>query len=193
MSDNNSQVFLVAESRLVREALGRVLSREPGIRVFASVRFDSTALARINTDHLDVLVLHLGGAPLDSFEIVAPLLVRNTNLRVVAIASDAHDGASVIGLGSHAATFVLQDPSLTEVILTVRETAGYAEHATYGAPETFFRDSAPGTPTTDLRRLSMAIGGPVSEPRLMVNCCDDWLRLFGKFVSEQYINAEEQT
>jgi DNA-binding NarL/FixJ family response regulator len=192
MSDNRIQVSLVSHNRLVREALGSVLSREPGIRIIASVSFDSTALDRINANDVDVLVLHLAGTPLGGLEIVASLLGRKTNLRVVTIASDANDGVRFLGLGPDAASYVLQDPSLTEVILAVRAAGSRGEHSTCGVPKTFFESSFPGASTRDLERLTAAIGGPVSEPRLLVNCCDDWLRLFGKFVSENYITAEEQ-
>jgi DNA-binding NarL/FixJ family response regulator len=191
MRDSKTQVFLVAHNRLVREALGSVLNREPGIRVIATVNYDSTALARIETDDVDVLVLYLGGNPLGDPEIVASLLGRKTNLRVVTIASDAHDDVSLRGLGSRAASYVLQDPSLTEVILAVHAAGSCGEHSTYGVPRTFFGVPVPSASTRDLERLT-AVGGPVSEPRLLVNCCDDWLRLFGKFVSENYITAEEQ-
>ena len=190
MSDNRIKVLLVAHNQLVREALGNVLNREPGIRVIDSVSFDSTAPDRIKADEVDVLVLHLGGTTLGGLELIASLRRRKTNLRVVAIVSDAHDDVFLRGLGSHAANYVLQDPSLTEVILAVRAAGSCGKHS--GSGRTFSEGSVTSASTTDLERFAAAMGGPVGEPRLLVNCCDDWLSLFGKFVSENYITAEEQ-
>jgi hypothetical protein len=121
MKDNKIRVCLIAENKLVREAMGRVLNKTADVRVVASVDFDSVASRRMIAHTSDVLVLHAGGLIARDLEIIALLHRDQPRVKIVTIAIAAEEDVSQPGLGVPG--LVLQDPSVAEVILAVRIAA----------------------------------------------------------------------
>jgi DNA-binding NarL/FixJ family response regulator len=112
-------VFLVAQSRLLREALGKVLDKTTDIRVVASIAFDSTVQNRVAELNPDVIVIEPGLCPKNQ---MVPLIPSLPTSRVVVIVFSADEDVSLRSC-SGASPYVLRDPSVAEVAAAVRATA----------------------------------------------------------------------
>jgi DNA-binding NarL/FixJ family response regulator len=187
MKDNKISVLLMAENRLVREALGRILDRASDIRVVASRGPDSTAFHQISAHAVDVLVLHPGGLALGDLKFVPLILDERPDVKVVAIGSFADDGVFLRNLRSRGVGYVLQDPSVSEVVNAVRAAVCRGEDRTCVAPKPIPKSTIHSAPRNGFESLAVAIGGPIGESEFRVGS----VRLFA-MASETCTSEEEQ-
>ena len=117
-----SGVFLLAENRLLREALARILDKKTDLHVVGGCAFSPHAMQEIATAAPDVLVL-------DSFEgdvhleFLREASRRLSKLKIVLIGMEANEAAFLQAVRAGVFGYVLKDASALEVIATVRAVA----------------------------------------------------------------------
>jgi DNA-binding NarL/FixJ family response regulator len=118
-----STVFLLAQNRLLREALARVLDKKNDLTVVGACALSPLSMEQIVAAAPDVLVM-------DSFTTAGPNreFVREAQrlvpqIKVVMIGMDADEATFMYVLRQGALGYVLKDASAVEVVSTVRAVA----------------------------------------------------------------------
>lgn len=117
-----ASVFLLADNRLLREALTKVLEKQSDLRIVGACAF-SSAVEQIALAAPNVLVL-------DSFEEGSHLEFlreahrRLHSLKVVVIGMDSSESSFLRAVREGALGYVLKDASALEMVSTVRAVAG---------------------------------------------------------------------
>ena len=116
-------VFLLAENRLLREALARVLDKKHDIRVVAAVAFDSTVAERVKDLYPQVLALDSSVVARIGLEVVASLhsVVLNAKIILIGMDNDREQFVRCVRAGVHG--YVLKEASANEVAAAVRSVA----------------------------------------------------------------------
>src|SRR5277367_1959460 len=83
------QVFILAENRLLREALTRILSKKSDIRVVGASAFSPDVVQQINGAAPDVLLSDSAAVALSDLRLVAEVRAAIPDLKVVMIGMDA--------------------------------------------------------------------------------------------------------
>lgn len=124
MGAERAAVFLLAENRLLREALARILDKKSDIAVVGACAFSSLAIQHITKAAPDVLVMD------DPFpnavsqvEFVRAVQQAIHGLKVVMIGMEADEQVFLQSVREGALGYVLQDASAIEVVATVRAVA----------------------------------------------------------------------
>lgn len=117
------RVFLLAENRLLREALTRIFSKKNDIRVVGSAAFSPQVLEEIVSASPDVLLFD--GIPFSLCELgVIPELRREIpDLKVVMIGMEADREMFMRTVREGAVGYVLKEASAMEVAAAVRSVA----------------------------------------------------------------------
>src|SRR5438046_7126896 len=117
-----ASVFLLAENRLLREALTKIFERKSDLRVVGACAFSPAALDQIALATPNVLVL-------DSFaeglhlEVLREAHRRFNDLKVVLIGMEANEVAFLRAVREGALGYVLKDASALQAVATVRAVA----------------------------------------------------------------------
>src|SRR5262245_54297500 len=122
-TDAPIRVFLVAENRLLRDALTRLLSKKNDITLVGTAALSPEAPQEVAESAPDVLLL-------DSIRIVTsrPDFVRELRrvrlgLKVVLIGMDADEGKFIQAVRAGVAGYVLNDASPDDVVSAIRYAA----------------------------------------------------------------------
>jgi DNA-binding NarL/FixJ family response regulator len=116
-------VFLVAENRLLREALGRVLGRKSDIDVVASVPYGSGIVTQIADAKPHVVLLDSATADSVSFQTIAALRQSLPGIRVVMIGMDGDHNVFLRHVRAGVSGYLLKDASAIEIAAAVRGVA----------------------------------------------------------------------
>jgi DNA-binding NarL/FixJ family response regulator len=116
-------VFIVAENRLLREALTRVLQRDNRIRVVSAVAFASETVKQIAQAKPHVLILDPTGFESSSVQVVVEAIREVPSLKVVLIGMDADDVTFLRWVRAGIAGYLLKNASANEVVVAVNSTA----------------------------------------------------------------------
>src|SRR5579863_1095624 len=124
MSDlENVQVFILAENRLLREALTRILSKKSDIRVVGASAFSPDVVAQISSAGPDVLLSDSAAVALSELRLVTEVRAAIPGLKVVMIGMDADQETFLRAVRDGIVGFVLKDASAMEVATAVRSVA----------------------------------------------------------------------
>lgn len=117
---NIIEVFLLAENRLLREALIRLLSRTNDIRIVGASAYSPDIDREIISARPHIVLVDSTGFGLSGATLISALRIANENLRFILVGVDPHqttllqpDHAVVVGC-------VLKDASALEVVSTIR-------------------------------------------------------------------------
>lgn len=116
--------FIVAENRLLREALTRVLQRGNRIRVVSAVPFAPETVKQIAQAKPHVLILDPTGFESSSAQVVVEAIREVPNLKVILIGMEADHAAFLRSVRSGVVGYLLKDASANEVVAAVNSTAG---------------------------------------------------------------------
>lgn len=119
-----ASVFLLAENRLLREALLRILSKKDDIRVVGAGSYGPEMYDQIQATRANVVVLDSVSHVLNDDGVVSELQRLNPAIRVVMVGMEAEEGIFLRVVQAGALGYVLKDASATEVARTVRAVAG---------------------------------------------------------------------
>jgi len=113
-------VFLLAENRLLREALIRLLSKKENIRLVGSGSNSSQALSQILAAQPDVVVLDSVSKALSYGGIIRQLRHAKAEIKVVMIGMEADEAVFLRMLREGVLGYVLTDASANEVWRAIR-------------------------------------------------------------------------
>jgi len=126
MSDlENVQVFILAENRLLREALTRILSKKSDIRVVGASAFSPDIVAQISGAGPDVLLSDSAAVALSDLRLVSEVRAAIPGLKVVMIGMEADPETFLRAVRDGIVGFVLKDASAMEVAAAVRSVANH--------------------------------------------------------------------
>jgi DNA-binding NarL/FixJ family response regulator len=121
-------VFLLAESRLLREALTGVLNRKSDIRVVAAFAFEPEIIKKIDEIKPHVLVLDSAVCAVAGLQVVVSVREGLPGTKVVMIGMEADNDTFVRCVRAGAAGYLLKDASAFEIAAAVKAVA-YEEAA----------------------------------------------------------------
>ncbi|MHB8217023.1 MAG: LuxR C-terminal-related transcriptional regulator [Candidatus Sulfotelmatobacter sp.] len=116
-------VFLLAENRLLREALLRILSKKDDIHIVGAGAFGVGVLEQIASSGANVLVLDSLSPLLPEYGLLNRLHHMNPAIGIVMVGMDADKSAFLRVVQAGALGYVLKDASALEVARTIRAVA----------------------------------------------------------------------
>lgn len=116
-------VFLVAENRLLREALLRILSKKDDINVVGAGPYGPDMLEQIVSTRANVVVLDSVAPVLAEHGLIRELHQLNPAIRVVMVGMEADESIFLRVVQAGAVGYILKDASALEVARTIRAVA----------------------------------------------------------------------
>jgi two-component system NarL family response regulator len=115
------RVAIAEDQRMVREALGTLLAREPDITVVGEAATGPEAIALAHAQRPDVLVLDIGLPGMDGIEVTRALRQRQPGIKVLALS--AHNDADVVRrmLKAGAVGYVHKSGAVSELVRAIRD------------------------------------------------------------------------
>jgi len=125
MSDavESVQVFILAENRLLREALTRILGKKNDIVVVGASAFSPDVVEQISSVAPDVLLSDSAAVALSDLRLISEVRAAIPGLKVVMIGMDADREIFLRAVRDGIVGFVLKDASAMEVAAAVRSVA----------------------------------------------------------------------
>ena len=116
-------VFLLAENRLLREALARVLDNKNDIRVVAAVAFDGNLTNSIREMCPQILALDSSVFGRIGLDLVASIRRVLLNTKILLVGMDNDEGTFLRCVRAGVSGYVLKEASANEVAAAVRSVA----------------------------------------------------------------------
>jgi len=113
-------VFLLAQNRLLREALARILSKKSDIRVVGAAPFSEQIVEQILTTAPDVLLTDSAAMEFTDTQVVSEMQKVASGLKIVMIGMEHDKDAFLRSVQSGVVGYLLKDASAVEVIAAVR-------------------------------------------------------------------------
>ncbi len=125
MSDavESVRVFILAENRLLREALTRIFSKKSDIQVVGASAFSPDIVGQISNTAPDVLLSDSAAVTLSELRLVAEVRAAIPDLKVVMVGMDADRETFLRAVRDGIVGFVLKDASAMEVAAAVRSVS----------------------------------------------------------------------
>jgi DNA-binding NarL/FixJ family response regulator len=123
ISIENVQVFILAENRLLREALARILSKKCDIQVVGAAAFSPDVVGQISSAAPDVLLSDSAAVGLSNLRLVSEVRAAIPGVRVVMIGMEADRDTFLRAVRDGITGYVLKDASAMEVAAAVRSVA----------------------------------------------------------------------
>jgi DNA-binding NarL/FixJ family response regulator len=117
------QVFILAENRLLREALTRILNKKSEVRVVGASAFTPDIVHQIAQLAPDVLLSDSAAVALSELKLIPEVRAVIPGLRVVMIGMDADRETFLRGVRDGIVGYMLKDASAAEVASAVRAVA----------------------------------------------------------------------
>ncbi len=127
-ADQAIEVFLLAENRLLREALARVLSKKADIRVVAALASDAGIAKALGETKPHVLILDSAAYAAAGLQVMDCARKALPGIKVLMIGMDADKDTFLRCVKAGAAGYLLKDASALEIAAAVRSVA-YEEAA----------------------------------------------------------------
>jgi two-component system, NarL family, invasion response regulator UvrY len=116
------RVLLADNSPDLAELLGEVIRLEPALEYVGHVMTGAAALERVQSEHVDVLVLDLGLEDVSGFDVLDRLAEAGSQVKVIVHTGHSADELAMLARRKGAAAFVVKDgdvPALLELIHSV--------------------------------------------------------------------------
>ncbi len=123
MSEIVTPVFILAENRLLREALARLLSKKSDIFVVGACAFSPQVVGQISAAAPEVLLCDSMSAGLPELRLIPEVRAAVPGLKVVVIGMDARRDAFMQAVRDGVSGYMLKDASAMEVACAVRAVA----------------------------------------------------------------------
>jgi DNA-binding NarL/FixJ family response regulator len=117
------QVFILAENRLLREALARILNKKSDMRVVAAAAIAPDIVGQISEAGPDVLLCDSSALALSELRLVAEVRAAVPGLKVIMIGMDGSREIFLRAVRDGIVGYVLKDASAMEVAAAVRSVA----------------------------------------------------------------------
>jgi len=117
------RVFILAENRLLREALTRILNKKSDMRVVGASAFSPNVVDQIRAATPDVLLSDSAAVALSKLRLVCEVRAASPGLKVVMIGMDPDRDTFLHAVRDGVVGYVLKDASAIEVAASVRSVA----------------------------------------------------------------------
>ncbi len=114
------EVFLLAENRLLREALIRLLTKRTDIRVIGASSYSPPVHDQIVSARPDIIVVDSTGLDLSNANLIPTLHAAIPNLRVVMVDMEPDETTFLSAVREGVVGYVLKDASAMELTATIR-------------------------------------------------------------------------
>jgi DNA-binding NarL/FixJ family response regulator len=146
-SQRVAQVFLLAENRLLREALIRLLTKKSDIRVVGANPYSAAVHEEIISARPNIIVLDANGLAVSKATLLPTLYAAIPDLRVVMVDMDPDENTFLRAVRDGVVGYVLKDASATEVAATIRAVAAGEAVCPQSLAMFLFRSVAQQVPT----------------------------------------------
>jgi DNA-binding NarL/FixJ family response regulator len=119
----NIQVYILAENRLLREALTRILNKKSDIRIVGASAFSPQVVGEIAGAAPDVLLSDSAAVALSDLRLVSEVRRAIPGLRVVMIGMESDRQTFLRAVQDGVVGYILKDASAVEVAAAVRSVA----------------------------------------------------------------------
>lgn len=117
------QVFILAENRLLREALARILNKKTDIRVVGACAFAPDVVQQVTTAAPQVLLCDSATVALSELRLVPEVRALMPSLKVVMVGMEAESATFLRAVRDGIVGYVLKEASAMEVAACVRAVA----------------------------------------------------------------------
>jgi DNA-binding NarL/FixJ family response regulator len=121
--DTRAAVFLLAQNRLLREALSRILSNKNDVEVVGCCALSEDSLQEIVVAAPDVLVIDSFASNLAHLEFVREVQQKLSDIKLVVIGMDVDPQHFMHAIREGAMGYLARDASALEVVAAVRTVA----------------------------------------------------------------------
>jgi DNA-binding NarL/FixJ family response regulator len=118
-----AEVFLLAENRLLREALIRLLSKSSEVRVVGANSYSPAIHHEIIAARPQIILLDSSGLAPSKSSLISTLRSAMRNLRIVMVDMDPDESTFLGAVRAGVMGYVLKDASAEEVAATIRSVA----------------------------------------------------------------------
>ena len=118
-----AKVFLLAQNRLLREALSKILSKRESIQVVGSCALTADSLQDIVAAAPEVLVIDSFTTNIAHLEFIREVQLRLPEIKLVAIGMEADGPPFLQAIRQGVMGYVVKDASALEVVAAVRTVA----------------------------------------------------------------------
>lgn len=118
-----AEVFLLAENRLLREALIRLLSKRSEVRVVGSNPYSPAVHHEIVAARPQIILVDASGLTSSKSTLITALRTAIRNLRIVMVDMDPDEQVFLNAVRAGIAGYVLKDASASEVAATIGAVA----------------------------------------------------------------------
>src|SRR6266581_9423880 len=115
-----AEVYLLAENRLLREALIRLLSKSNELRIVGSSAYSPAVHHEIIAAHPQIILLDSSGMGSSNATLISSLRTAIRNLRIVMVDMDPNESTFLAAIRAGVVGYVLKDASAVEVAATIR-------------------------------------------------------------------------
>ncbi len=122
-SQRSVDVFLLAENRLLREALLRILAKKTDIRVVGANPYSAAVHDDITSKSPGIVVMDSSGLASSNNGLIAALRTAIPEVRIVMVDMEADENIFLKAVREGAVGYVLKDASAAEVAATIRAVA----------------------------------------------------------------------
>lgn len=122
-SKESAEVFLLAENRLLREALVRLLAKKGDIRVVGASSYSPAVLEEIVAKMPGILVLDSSGLAFSNATLISSLRASLPDARIVMVDMESDESTFLKAVREGVIGYVLKDASAMEVAATIRAAA----------------------------------------------------------------------
>jgi len=119
-----AEVFLLAENRLLREALIRLLSKRSEVRIVGANSYSSRVHEEIIAARPQIILLDSNGLIFSKATLIPTLRSALRTLRIVMVDMDPDENLFLGAVRAGVVGYVLKDASAMEVAATIRAVAG---------------------------------------------------------------------
>lgn len=118
-----AQVFLLAENRLLREALIRLLSKKSELRIVGASAYSPSVHHEIIAARPHIILLDSSGSAVSRSTLIYNLRSAIRNLRIVMVDMEANEEVFLSAIRTGVVGYVLKDASALEVAVAIGEVA----------------------------------------------------------------------
>ena len=119
-----TRVFLLAENRLLREALIRLLNKSNELRIVGSTNYSQAVHHEIIAAQPQIILLDSNGMGPSNATLISGLRTAVRNLRIVMVDMDPNESTFLAAIRAGVVGYVLKDASAMEVASTIRAVTG---------------------------------------------------------------------
>lgn len=153
-----TEVFLLAENRLLREALIRLLSKRSEVRIVGANSYSPKVHDEIIAARPQIILLDSNGLVFSKATLIPTLRGAIRNLRIVMVDMDPDESLFIGAIRTGVVGYILKDASAVEVAATIRAVAYGNAVCPPSLCMAMFRCIAQQTPATPAAFLGADLG-----------------------------------